>query len=305
MVDRPTIALVGCGNWGRYILRDLRSLGCPVHVVARSEASRARAAEHGASSIVDDPELLPPLDGIVVATPTNTHAAVLDDVLQLGVPVFVEKPMTCDAAAARRLAEKAPERLFVMDKWRYHPGVEALAEIARSGELGEVVGLLTTRVGWGNPHPDVDAVWILAPHDLSIALEILGAIPEVVSASAERQADHLWGMVGSLGLRPWIHISVSGTSVLRRREIRLVCADGVAWLPDGYADAIGVARWSDVGEEPEARLISTELPLMRELRAFVEHLEGGPAPRSSAAEGALVVERIEELRALALSARGM
>lgn len=299
MSDRPTLGLVGCGDWGRHILRDLRSLGCAVHVVARSDASRGRASEHDATSVVNSVDALPLVDGIVVATPTTTHAEVLDDVLDRGVPVFVEKPMTCDAASARRLAERAPDRLFVMDKWRYHPGVEALRDVGRSGELGEIRGLLTTRIGWGNPHSDVDIVWILAPHDVSIALEVLGEIPEPVSAVAEGTDGQLWGLVGFLGSRPWVHIDVSGASTERRREVRLVCEDGSAWLPGGLADAIGIARWEGVGGEPEHRPISTELPLLRELRAFVEHLEGGPPPRSSAAEGALVVDRVERLRALA------
>ena len=182
-VSDQHVALVGCGNWGRYILRDLVALDCRVTVVAREESTKAAAVDGGAIGVVGSVAGLPPVDGIVVATPTTTHAEVAEEALERGVPVFVEKPMTDDADDAERLAAAAPDRLFVMDKWRYHPGVELLGEIARSGELGRVVGLRTTRVGWGNPH-DVDAVWILAPHDLSIAVEILGSVPPPRSAVA-------------------------------------------------------------------------------------------------------------------------
>ncbi len=127
---------MGCGAWGRYILRDLVSLGCEVPVVARSERSVANAREGGAATIVGSIEELPEVAGVVVATPTSSHAEVVEEALGLGVPVYVEKPLTDDAAAAERLAAQAPDRLFVMDKWRYHPGVEALAELARSDELG-------------------------------------------------------------------------------------------------------------------------------------------------------------------------
>jgi len=288
------IGLVGCGKWGQLILRDLLSLGCRVSVVARSAESRARA--EGAETVVGSLAELPQVDGIVVATPTSTHAEVTEEALARGVPVFVEKPLTDDPVAAERLAA-AGERLFVMDKWRYHPGVELLAGLAREGSLGGVRGLLTTRIGWGNAHDDVDAAWILAPHDLSIALEVLGELPEARAAVGEVTERGIELLVGLLGERPWHRLEISARSPQRRREVTLVCELGVASLADGYSDHVLVQRNGTT--EAERVEISTELPLLRELRAFVEHLEGGPPPRSSAAEGALVVRRIAELRALA------
>jgi predicted dehydrogenase len=286
---------VGCGSWGRYILRDLLSLGCSVSVVARSPESRARA--EGADTIVGSVAELPEVDAIVIATPTTTHATVIEQALERGVPVFVEKPLTNDVAAADRLAAAAGERLFVMDKWRYHPGVELLRDLARDGSLGAVRGLLTTRIGWGNPHDDVDAAWVLAPHDLSIALEILGELPGARAAVADLSGDDVQGLVGLLGERPWHRLEISVRWPERRREVQLVCEEGVALLADGYSEHVLVHR--DGADEPERREIAAELPLLRELRAFIEHLQGGLPPRSSAAEGALVVRRIAELRALA------
>ena len=295
MSGSARVGLAGCGSWGRYILRDLLSLGCSVSVVARSPESMARA--EGADTIVGSVRELPEVDGIVIATPTTTHATVIEQALERGVPVFVEKPLTNDPAAADRLAAAAGERLFVMDKWRYHPGVELLHDLSRDGSLGAVRGLLTTRIGWGNPHDDVDAAWVLAPHDLSIALEILGELPGARAAVADLSGDDVQGLVGLLGERPWHRLEISVRSPERRREVQLVCEQGVALLADGYSEHVLVHR--DGADEPERREIAAELPLLRELRAFVEHLQGGPPPRSSAAEGALVVRRIAELRALA------
>ena len=141
------VGLVGCGAWGRHILRDLVALGCDVPVVARSRESIARAEEGGAAEIVADIASLPALDGAVVATPATTHAAVVEELLGRDVPVFCEKPLTDDPIAAERLAALAPDRLFVMDKWRYHPGVLELGAIVRERRLGTVSGIRTVRVG--------------------------------------------------------------------------------------------------------------------------------------------------------------
>jgi predicted dehydrogenase len=297
--DTPTVGLVGCGRWGSKILRDLHELGCRVPVVARSAESVGRAEAAGASRIVDGLESLGAVDGVVVATPTATHAAVLDQVLELGVPVYVEKPMTADPAAAERLAREAGERLFVMDKWRHHPGIEALRDISRSGELGQTVGVHCLRESWGSPHRDVDSVWIHLPHDLAIGLEVLGELPPATAAVAEVTDGWPSGMHALLGGHPWLAISHSANAPQHQRHTRLSGEAGSAWLAGGYDDHIAVARGHPGDSEPQRRPIGGDWPLLRELRSFVEHLRGGPPPRSSAADGAAMVQRVAELRELA------
>ncbi len=296
------VGLVGCGRWGVNILRDLQALGCRVWV-AGTEDSRRRAESAGAQGTFAAIAQLPAVAGIVIAVPTAVHAAAIEEAAERGVPLFVEKPLTADVASAERLAARLAGRLFVMDKWRYHPGVEALAAIARRGELGRVRGLVTARLGWGNPHADVDGVWVLAPHDLSIALEVFGRVPEPRAARGVGGPGPASHLVALLGDDPWHCLEVSTVHPAHRREVRLECSEGAAVLDDGYADAISIVRYDRLdrpaAEAVERRPVSTELPLLRELRAFVEHLRGGPAPRSSAAEGAAVVRAVAEMRRLA------
>ncbi len=303
MPDRRLVALVGCGRWGQNILRDLTALGCDVAVVARSDASTERARAGGAVTIVDAVEALPEVEGAVVATRSAGHASAVDALLDRDVPLFVEKPLVPDAEAVARLAAIAPDRIFEMHKWRYHPAIEALRDIARSGELGPVVGLRTLRLGWGGAIDDVDPIWHLGPHDLSIALEILGAIPEPIAARADREGADPVGLLAMLGDAPWFVFELSIRSPERRREIRLQCRDGIAMLAPGADDEIQVAHGAVArGAKPpeiEHRAVSDALPLVRELSAFVDHLGGGPPPRSGMQDSLVIAQRIAALRSLA------
>lgn len=300
----PRVGLIGVGSWGRHILRDLVSLHCDVVAVATDPLSRQAADDGGAGLVLSAIDQLPDVDGIVVATSTTSHEAVVGEVVGRGVPVFVEKPLASEAAAAARLAEAGGGRLFVMDKWRYHPGVELLGRLARSGDLGGVQGLRTLRLGWSDLGGDVDPIWRLVPHDLAIALEILGTVPEPRAAVADQLDDRPVGLSGLLGTDPWCTIAVSARSPQRCRLVELRGDDAVAVLADAYSDVVLVYptrnRRSQPGLPVADRLpISKEFPLRRELRAFVGHLRGGPAPRSSAVEGAGIVSTICHLRTLA------
>ena len=290
------VGQIGCGAWGVHVLRDLRTLGCDVRVVARSDASVARASEGGATAVVSEIGALGTVAAIVVVTPIATHAAVVQEALEQTVPVFVEKPMCDDVEDADRLVALAPDRLFVMDKWRYHPGVRALAEIGRTGRLGRPRGLRTIRVQSDNRHLE-DACWVLAPHDLAIALEVLGELPRPVAAAGLWVGDRLVTMHAVLETEGAWHVAeLSERAPHVERRVELHCDDGLAVLEGGWDEHVVIHTPAGGSERVEA---PGELPLLAELRAFVDHVAGAAAPKSSAAEGAATVRTIAELRRLA------
>ena len=234
-------------------------------------------------------------DCFVVAVPTAKHAQVLDQVSVFGKPIFVEKPITADVGEAARFRDRRD--IYVMDKWRYHPGVTEMKRLVDEGTFGSLTGLQTTRHSLFNPHHDVDAIWILAPHDLSIVLELKGGLPPAVAATGDVHGveGRLLGLLGTD-----VSIDVSSRSHVFRREVRAIFEEAVVTLEGGYAEALDVRLTQD-GVEPLDRKIplSDEMPLAAELAAFLAYVQGGPPPKSSASDGANVVERIAELRALA------
>jgi len=298
------IGLVGYGRWGKHIFRDLRALGVDVHVAVPSSTSQIEALATGAASVCPDCALLPEVDGFVVATPTATHAATLSKLVSRGRPIFVEKPLTDDLEKARELVMRAGNRIFVMDKWRYHPGVEALAARAKSGALGDILAIRTFRLGWDNPHRDVDSIWILLPHDLSISYEILGYLPPAHSAITTvpgQGHSSLIAILADTSKAPQVTMEISSNHPVSRRAVVIIGSKASAQLADSYDDRIFIGKGMPGFDaaDVEHEHVDTEFPLLRELRAFVEHVRGGAKPRSSAAEGLLFVERIATLRRLA------
>ena len=302
MAASKTIGLLGCGTWGQKILRDLVQLDARVVVVEPDERCRGEALAGGAAEVLETAEQLTTVDGFIVATPATTHADVIERISHYDVPIFTEKPFTTDVESARRLAKRFAGRLFIMHVWRYHRGIEMLRDVARSQELGPVRWLRSTRANWTSPRKDVDPLWTLMPHDLSIALEILGRIPEPGYAVAEDDEKGPSGLLAVLGEAPAAVLEVSTRYGDKRREVRLHCRDGVAVLKDGDASFIELLRKSEDDDTVplvEKRRFPAEPPLMRELRTFLDHLSGGQPPRSSAAEGLAVVSTMVKLRALA------
>jgi predicted dehydrogenase len=304
------IGLFGFGRWGKLIFRDLRVLGAEVRVIVPSEESRRAALAAGAISAQADctsreeREALADVDGYVVAAPTVLHADILFKLVATGKPVFVEKPFATNTEACRKLVDVAGERIFVMDKWRYHPGIEKLAELVRSGALGEIVALRGFRLGWDNPHCDVDAIWILLPHDLSIVQHIIGRLPApklAMSLGANGLGNDLLAMLQDDDSSLKVTIEISANHPVSRRAVTVIGTRGSAQLGDSYDDSVVFAAGVPNGAvgKPELIPVGVQMPLLAELRAFLAHLAGGPPPLSPARDGLQVVEHIIALRKLA------
>jgi predicted dehydrogenase len=297
----PRVAVLGCGRWGRTIVRDLVSLGCHVVAVDPLPEARAAAIAIGAANAVPTRTELEAVDGAIVATPTERHAFDVESLLFREIPIFVEMPFTGDVVSAARLSTFA--RVFVMHQWRYHAGIEALRAIADSGELGQIVGLRSTRIDFAGAADGGDIISNLAAHDFAVACAVLGEVPALPHVVTEHVGDRLTALTAMYGDRPWLTIDVGTFDVAPRFDVRVSFTNGIALLRDPEADHIEVMRLSSKAARGmkaiETRPISTESPLLRELRVFRDHLKGKPAPPTTAKEGADVVSALAGLRMLA------
>lgn len=298
------ITLFGMGVWGSKIARKLLEMGVDLTVVDVNPGVMQTAESLGANAFHETFHVPGDTQGVVVATPSTTHFDLLRRLAPLGVPTFVEKPLTTDAEQARSLRELEGATIFVMHTWLYHPGIAEMASIASEGVLGKLKHLRTNRTSWTSPRKDADTVWNLLPHDLTIVRAILGYYPEPRYAAAELHEGIARGMTCLLGVCPFTTIEISNRYRDRRREVRMHFDQGVVVLPDEKTTHlelyIGDHRSETEAAVLERRPFSLDPdPLSCELACFLDYLHGGPEPQSSLEEGIEVVLKIDEIRQLA------
>jgi predicted dehydrogenase len=184
------VGVIGFGYWGPNFVRVFQALpGCEVAGIAdqRPAALEGAARMHPRLALFQniDDLLRAGVDAVVVATPASTHVEITHRLLDASVDVLVEKPLALSTADGISLAEKADAKrriLMVGHLLEYHPGLLALRDIIRSGELGDLYYLYTTRVNLGKVRAAESALWDLAPHDVSIIRFLTDAKPVSVSA---------------------------------------------------------------------------------------------------------------------------
>ena len=297
------IGLVGCGKWGRNILRDLLLLGQNVVVIDGLEENRTKALTMGASEVwPKKPQTFIP-KGWIISTPAITHYEVLKELIPDEVPIFVEKPLTCDRKQAENLLSLNRKDIFVMHNWKYHSGIQLLEKLVKTRELGELKFYKSNRCNWTSPRSDVDSVWTLIPHDITIASVMLGHFPKPKAAVVEKYNGVERGMTALLGDEIPCVLEVSNRYADKRREVRLHFSEGVAVLKDEKVDHLEIYHGNDRSKPEEIRFetrkFSGPSPLMAELEAFLGYLDKGEEPLSDLDEGVKVIQIIDELKMLA------
>ena len=186
------IGVIGYGYWGPNLVRNVSetpgAAAAWVSDLSRERLDSARARHPALRVSTDYRELIgaPDVDAVVVATPVDTHFEIALCALRAGKHVLVEKPITTTSGQAARLIDEAAARglcLMVDHTFVYHGAVRRMREIVDSGDLGEVYYFDSTRVNLGIFQRDVNVLWDLAVHDLSILDALVDERPVAVSAT--------------------------------------------------------------------------------------------------------------------------
>lgn len=305
---KPRIAVLGCGYWGSNHIRTLKALGV-LHAVSDVNRARAEGFASEQDCLAIEPEALfvhNDIDAIVMALPPQFHADMAVQAVQGGKDVLVEKPIALTVADAERSVKAASDngRVFMVGHvLRFHPAFETLKALIDNGELGEVRYIHSHRLGLGKFHTENDALWDLAPHDLSMILAITGTEPIEVRGEGAALLDNLSDfahlhMRFPNGLRS--HLFASRLNPYRERRLTVVGTKAMAVFDDvePWERKLAVYRhavWQDSGQwafttnEPSYVAVGEGMPLTRELEHFIQCIETRAEPRTSGEEAIRVL----------------
>ena len=223
------VGVVGCGYWGSKHVRVMHELEGVDSLVAIDQSTERLSALARSFPRLETFESLDDamdsVDAVVIATPPRSHTPVGLLAISQGKHVLIEKPLATSAADAERLidaAEQADVALMVGHTFEYNPAVWKLREHITSGSLGRPYYIDTARLNLGLYQSDVNVVWDLAPHDVSIANYILGEQPATVHAWGSKHAHQEYEDVAYLrllypgGVTVQVHVSWLDPCKVRR-----------------------------------------------------------------------------------------
>lgn len=314
----PRVAVVGCGYWGRNLVRNFHALGALRAVVDATSDGRALAAQLAPGATVDGDfaALLrrTDIDAIALATPAVTHGELGAQALAAGKDLFVEKPMALTLEEGRRivdLADRNRRMLQVGHVLEYHPAVPVLRRWIATGRLGRLRRLHSHRLNFGRVRTEEDALWNVAPHDFAVMLRITGRMPEEVScfSSFSLGTERADFSIAMLRFPEGIDAHVFAGWLHPTKEQRLVAVgdSGMAVFDDAapleqkltfYNQRVDFAagRPEMVKGAAQAETLPGDEPLRLECLAFLESVAQRRPPLSDGRSGLRVLAVLEACR---------
>jgi UDP-2-acetamido-3-amino-2,3-dideoxy-glucuronate N-acetyltransferase len=306
----PRVAVVGCGYWGKNLVRNFSELGALAAICDPDRAVAEKLAATHQSRVVDWAAVQADssIEAVAIAAPAALHYKLARGALEAGKHVFVEKPLALEVSDAETLCEAAARtnrHLMVGHLLQYHPAFLKLREVVRDGVLGRLQYLYSNRLNLGKIRREEDILWSFAPHDISMILALVGQEPEHVSAHggnylhksiADVTTTHIAFPGGEQA-----HIFVSWLHPFKEQKLVVVGDRAMAVFNDGadwknkllhYRHRI---EWRDslpMVEKAEAEPVALEAgePLRLECLHFLNSIADGTPPRTDGHEGLRVLK---------------
>lgn len=309
------VAQVGCGYWGKNLVRNYAEIGALGAVVdAHPETASRMAAEFSVPALTFDQALADPaLKGLSFATPAAEHASGAIAALQAGKHVFVEKPLALTVEEGRRMisAALAADRVLMIGHLlQYHPIFATLRNMVSTGAIGDLHYIYSNRLSLGKFRTEEDVLWSFAPHDLSMILALTGERRvELVSARGKSFATPGIDDISTLQLQfeggLAGHVFTSWAHPFKEQRLVCIGSTGMAVFEDSQPDwsrKLAIYRHeidtSGPVPIPNASLaeyidVPRSEPLKTECQRFVDAIAGRQPTLTDGEEGLRVLDVLE------------
>jgi predicted dehydrogenase len=309
MYEKPTVAVLGCGFWGRNLVRNFAELGVLKAIVDPDRAAAEELAEKFDVPVLEESEVFADesITAIATASPAPLHRDITTRALEAGKHVFVEKPIALtmeDGEAMRDKAVEVDRILMVGHVLQYHPVYQKLRELVRSGAIGKLLYVYSNRMSMGKFRTEEDVVWSFAPHDLSMILGLVEEQPlRIYTHGAMLVSDnkfdtaHLHLEFGN-GLKA--HVFTSWLSPHKEQKLVAIGETGSLTFDDtvAWVDKLTLTKHSMVDgpalQKGPIETIETEWaePLKKECLHFLQSVESKIQPISNADEALRVLSAL-------------
>ena len=311
-IDKPLIAVIGSGYWGKNLVRNYHQLGALKLICDKNETVLASFKEQypdvETCMALNDVLSRDDIQGVVIATPAELHYTLAREALLAEKHVYVEKPLVLvedEAEELIALAEEKKRTLMVGHLLQYHPVFVRLKQLVSSGELGRINYIYSHRLNLGKIRREENALWSFAPHDISMILALAGEEPETVSATGGNYLHRKIADVTTThiefpsGLKA--HIFVSWLHPFKEQKLVVVGDRKMAVFDDTqtWQDKLLLypheIKWQNsipvpVKAQPERLNIPEDEPLKLECKHFLSCFANGTRPITDGNEGLTVLK---------------
>ena len=316
-MSEQKIAVLGCGLWGRNIVRNFYNLNALGMVCDLDDDNIAKVKEQypGIKTTKDFHDILnsKEITGVVVVTPSHTHFKFVKAMLEAGKHVYVEKPISTVAQEARDLTDLADSKglvLMVGHLLLYHPAVNRLKMLVEEGALGDIVYTQSDRLNINYFKNDRSVMWDLAPHDVSMISYVLGKNPQHVISAIGCSSDGNDIMdITHIGIKmeggAVAHITDSWITPKKHVQLLVRGTKKTAILDDTVPEhKLTIYDNFKAGSSENIQLDYLEIePLKLECQHFISCCETGKKARSDGENGFIVVSILEEAEKIMLGDR--
>jgi len=307
---KKNIAVVGCGYWGKNLVRNFSELGALYSVSdANIETAKNYANQYKVKCLTFDETINnKDIEGIVLTVPAKLHASMAIEAMNKGKHVFVEKPLALNEMDAKLMMETAKGKnvkLMAGHLLHYHPIFKEIKKIVKNGQIGKLQYIQSSRLSFGRYRSEEDIIWSFAPHDISMILALANEKPNIVKSNVKSIIKENHTDIANIymefpsGLKSnisvsWLNPNKEVKLVVTGSSAILIFDDTKLWEEKLSLYSYDIKRTDNLTNINKSSLkfveVPEEEPLKNECKHFLEVVNKNIQPLSDGYEGQKVVE---------------